>query len=70
MRKALTISTLILTLSGVAYAGNIPCDSPAPSPATTSVTQAPTTEGDIPNDVAESLTQAALDVLAVLPSLP
>jgi hypothetical protein len=66
MRKALTISILVLALSGSAYAGDMPCDSPTP-PATTSVTQEPTTEGNIPNDVAESLTQIALDVLAVLP---
>ena len=67
MRKALTISILVLALSGSAYAGNIPNDAPAPPPATASVTQAPTTEGNIPNDVAESLTQIALDVLAAMP---
>jgi hypothetical protein len=66
MRKVLTISILVLALSGSAYAGDIPNDAPAPPTATASVTQA-TTEGDIPNDVAESLTQIALSVLAALP---
>src|SRR5947209_1118654 len=71
MRKTLRASVLLLALSGSAYAGEIPCDNPTPpqQPTTTSVTQEPTTDGNIPNDVAGSMTQIALDLLAVLPSL-
>ena len=73
MRKALRTSILILALSGSAYAGDIPCDSPAPptAPATASVTAEPTggepvdaqaTETTVA-DIALSVLQSALSVL-------
>ena len=73
MRKALRTSILVLALSGVAYAGNIPNDSPTPptAPATASVTAEPTsgepvdaqaTETTVA-DIALSVLQSALSVL-------
>jgi hypothetical protein len=44
-------------------------DSPAPPPQPSSVAQELTTEGEITTMSASSLTQIALDLLAVLPSL-
>jgi hypothetical protein len=44
-------------------------ESPAPPPQPASAMQEPTTNGIMQNDIANSLTQIALDLLAVLPSL-
>jgi hypothetical protein len=68
MRKTLGVSLLILLLSGSASAGEIPNDRPAP-PQPTSAVQDSTTDGEIPNDATDSLTQLALDLFALLPSL-
>ncbi len=76
MRKFLGICLLVLLLTSSAAAGEMPNPSPAPPPATanavqepTDATQEPTTGGIMPNGVADSLTQTALDLLALLPSL-
>ena len=66
MRKTISVAALLLALTCPAYAGDIQNESPKP-PANT--TQAPTVDGDMQNDAADSLTQIALDLLAVLPSL-
>ena len=72
MRKTLTTAALLLALSCPASAGEMhmpPAPTP-PQPATAA--PEPTEEeqaGVIPNDVADSLTLAALDLLALLPRL-
>ena len=70
MRKAISASALILAFVCSAHAGDIQNDSPQPPPPqSATAVQTPTTEGDMQNGVAGSLTQIALDLLAVLPSL-
>jgi hypothetical protein len=76
MRKTLGICLLFLLLTGSASAGVIPNMPPVPPSEPTSATQEPTdatqdptTDGIIPNEAADSLTQTALDLLALLPSL-
>ena len=71
MRKILGVFLLILLLAGSASADIMPNGSPQPPPPQPSanVTQEPTTDGYIPNDMANGMTQIALDLLAVLPSL-
>ena len=76
MRKSLGICLLVLLLTGSASAGVIPNMPPAPPSEPTSATQEPTdatqdptTDDIIPNDAADSLTQTALDLLALWPSL-
>ena len=76
MRKILGVCLLVLLLTGSASAGIIPNDTPAPPPPQTNAVQEPmnvdqeaATDGIMPNGAAESLTQAALDLLALLPSL-
>jgi len=76
MRKTLGVCLLVLLLTGSANAGIIQNDTPAP-PA--SAVQEPTNDatvngemhapGEMPNDAPDSLTQAALELLALLPSL-
>lgn len=68
MRKTICVAALLLALTYPTYAGDMPNGSPTPPP-TPSTSQAPTTDGDMQNDAADVLTQTALDVLAVLPSL-
>jgi hypothetical protein len=70
MRKALSVSALILALTCFAHAGIMQNDSPQPPPQSATTAPAPTTDGEIQNDAADNLTQIALNVLAVLPSLP
>lgn len=63
---------MALLLSGPAFAGIIQNDKPAPPPPAqpASATQEPTLDGIIHTPgVSESLTRAALELLAVLPSL-
>jgi len=70
MRKALRTSILLLALSAPAYAGNIPCDTPAPPSAPANNTAEPT--GGEPldaqateitaTDIALSLLQSVLSV--------
>lgn len=74
MRKTISVAALLLALTCPAYAGDIQNDSPKPPTNTvqepTDATQEHTTDGIMPNGVADSLTQSALDyLLAVLPSL-
>lgn len=69
MRKTLGVSLLVLLLTGSASAGEMPnwiTSPPPPQPA--NAVQEPTTDGIMQNDGA-SLTEVALDLLAVLPSL-
>lgn len=69
MRKTLGVCLLVLLLSGSAVAGEMPNWAPAPQSAQpTNAVQEPA-GGEMPNDVSESLTQIALDLLALLPSL-
>jgi hypothetical protein len=69
---------LVLLLVSSASAGEMPNGSPAPPPPqpTTSTLQEPTDDaqdptvaGEMPNFGTDGLTQAALDLLALLPSL-
>ena len=70
MGKAIRASALILLLTCTARAGWMGNESPTPPPPQpASVAQEPTTDGDISTTSVESLTQIALDLLAVLPSL-
>jgi hypothetical protein len=68
MGKAIRASALILLLFSSAHAGWMGNESPAPAP-TPSAAQAQATDGDISTTSADGLTQIALDLLAVFPSL-
>jgi hypothetical protein len=85
MVKAIRASVLILLLACSAQAGEMPNDSPQPPqqagimpngspeppPPTqpTNTVQEPTTGGDMPNDAAVGVSEIALSLLSVLPSL-
>jgi ABC-type molybdate transport system substrate-binding protein len=70
MGKAIRASVLILLLTCTARAGWMGNESPTPPPPQpTSVAQEQTTDGEITTMSAGSLTQIALDLLTVLPSL-
>ena len=69
MRKTLGACSLVLLLAYSASAGIIQNETPAPAPTPATTAQEPTTDGEMQNDAADSLTQIALDLLAVLPSL-
>lgn len=71
MGKAIRASALILLLACSAQAGYMQNDAPAPPPPSqpASAIQEPTTGGEVSNDVSDSLTGIALDLLAVLSSL-
>ena len=68
MGKAIRASVLVLLLTCSARADWMPNGSPAPPPSANAV-QEQTTDGDISTMSAGSLTQIALDLLTVLPSL-
>jgi hypothetical protein len=69
MRKTLTTAALVFALSCHAWAG-IMQTPPAPQPTPDSATQdGATLNGEIQNDAPDSLTQTALELLAVLPSI-
>jgi len=73
MRKTLTTAALLLALSCTALGGEIHIP-PAPAPTPASAIQEPTDDarpnGEIHTPgVSDSLTQIALDLLSVLPSL-
>lgn len=70
MRKTLQVLALTLTVSAPAYAGDMQFPVTDPPPQSVTAIQAPTTSGNMQNDVASSMTQIALNLLAVLPSLP
>jgi hypothetical protein len=84
MCKAIRTSALIILLASSVHAGIMGNDLPAPPPpsqpsvaepgimpneSTTSPTDEPTLNGEMPNGAAAGLTQAAWELLAVLPSL-
>ena len=79
MVKTIRVSALILVLACSAQAGYIQNDAPAPPPPPSqpaSAVQEPTdtsqetsANGIMQNDAPSGLTQVALEVLAVLPSL-
>jgi hypothetical protein len=76
MRKTLGVCLLVLLLTGSTSAGIMPNDTPAPPPQPASAVQVPTdavqdptANGIMGNDEPDSLTQTALDLLALLPSL-
>jgi len=73
MLKAIRVSAMLLALAGSTYAGEM-LTPPAPQPTKTSTAQEPTDDVTLNGDVqtpgvSESLTQIALELLAVLPSL-
>ena len=68
MRKTISVAALLLALTCPAYAGDIPNFTPAP-PQLNNTAQEPVTDGEIPNVSADRLTEIALELLAVLPSL-
>lgn len=68
MRKTISVVALLLALTCPAYAGEIPNFTPAP-PQFNNAAQEPVTDGDMPNDSADRLTEIAMELLAVLPSL-
>lgn len=73
MLKAIRVSVMLLVLAGSASAGEV-LTPPAPQPATTITAQEPTDgvtfNGELSTPgVTESLTQTALELLAVLPSI-
>jgi hypothetical protein len=70
MGKAIRASALILLLTCTARAGWMGNESPTPPPPQpANVAQEQTTDGEITTMSAGSLTQIALDLLTVLPSL-
>lgn len=83
MRKTLGISLLVMLLTVPAVAGEMPYGSPTPPPPSdpqvdvllneTSLSSQPTGEttadGWMGDDAAASLTQSALELLAVMPAL-
>ncbi|MDT5294302.1 MAG: hypothetical protein QOJ76_1182 [Acidobacteriota bacterium] len=69
MRKTISIAALILALTCSTYAGDMQNDTPKPPPPPIPVVQEPTTNGDMQNDSADSLTEIVLDLIAVLPPL-
>ena len=78
MRKTLQVLALTLAVSASAYAGDMQFPVTDPPPQSSTAVQAPTTDstaqttatdGIIQTGAAASLTQIALTVLAVLPSL-
>ncbi len=73
MRKTLTTIALLLALSCKAFGGEM-STWPAPTPpqpasAIQEPTNEPTLNGEMQNDAPSGLTQIALELLAVLPSL-
>jgi hypothetical protein len=74
MRKTLITAALLLAFSCPALAGEMgtPGSPTPPPPQPASAVQEPTDTdqaSEMPNGVADSLTQTALDLLALLPSL-
>lgn len=67
MRKTISVAALLLALTCPAYAGEMQNDKPAPPPPPVTTTQEPT-GGEMltPPGLSESLTQTALQLLAVL----
>jgi hypothetical protein len=69
MLKALRISALLLVLAGPAHASDV-LTPPAPQPPPQSaVAEEPAADGYLTDDTKYAMTEIALDMLAVLPSL-
>ena len=68
MLKALRTSALLLILVGSAHASDV-LTPPAPQPPQTATAQEPTTDGSTTYDTTYAMTEIALDMVAVLPSL-
>lgn len=68
MRKTISVAVLLLALTCPIYAGDMPNGSPAPSQHG-NATQESDTDGDIPNDTSDRLTEIALELLAALSPL-
>jgi hypothetical protein len=68
MLKALRTSAMLLALVGAARAGEV-LTPPAAPPPSQNIVQQSATDGCTADDAPETLTQIALDLLAVLPSL-
>lgn len=69
MRKTLTTVALLLALSCTSFGGEMSTP-PAPAPSGGEMQNGqPTLNGYMPNGVANGLTQTALDLLTLLPSL-
>ena len=68
MRKTISVAALLLALTCPAYAGEMQNDKPQAATVQEPTTEGDihTTEGEIQNDATASLTQIALDMLAVL----
>lgn len=72
MRKTLGVCLLVLLLTGSTSAGIMPnglSEPPPPPPPSPIQEPKANTDGDIQNDAPDSLTEVALDLLALLPSL-
>ena len=72
MRKAFSVTVLVLALGCPVFAGEIH-NPPAPEPPPVSTPEEPTDgvtlQAEIPDGVTDSLTQTVLELFAVLPSL-
>ena len=69
MLKALRISALLLVLAGTAHASDVLTPpAPQPPPSQSAVAQEPAADGYLTDDT-YAMTEIALDMLAVLPSL-
>ena len=74
MRKLLGVSLLVLCLTGSAVAGEMQNGSPTPPPPQPATAAPEPTDDATPGDistpgVSDIMTQTALDLLAILPSL-
>lgn len=71
MRKAFSVAVLVLAFGCPVIAGEIHNPAPQPTPSAAQeppATQEPTADGEIPNGVADTLTQIVLAVLVgILP---
>jgi hypothetical protein len=69
MRKTISVAALLLALTCPAYAGDIQNDIHKPTSATQEPSGGEMQNGIIQNEAPDGLTQIALDLLALLPSL-
>lgn len=66
MRKAISVSALILALACSTYAGEMQNDTVPPTPPTSTTSQTSTTEGEIPTPPLQTLLNALGSVLGIL----
>ena len=70
MLKALRIPALLLVLAGPAHASDVLTPpAPQPPPPQSAVAQEPAADGYLTDNTTDAMTEIALDMLAVLPSL-